>query len=589
MLSKLSNLLHSRQHYEEILGWVIFGAVLVWFDRTPPSIWTTHLPAAHNDILEALWQTDFWRSTVLNGVFQPVSPVAFYPLGVHQMVLAHIGTGLLLLPISLIAGSVVAVNIGDVAGLILCFLGARAFLKHFSPSPFLASIGATIVTFALGRTFHIYFHLNVSIASAAGIWMGAMLMNLRRYIDTPRAKAWAIGSGICWGIAIIAQPYFVFLASVLFLLLGRQWRAWKYAPLSGISALVIAGPLLVGVMQGATYMDSRSTSLRALNAFSATPGSYLGWGHLSAWEALTKLPLSRQQSFFEVGAQNWGIVAPVLSVFGAVLAWRTRSRRALLALLVVSGTLSFGPIWRASPLYNNWFRHLNELFWEWGADLKPQIFSSFSAELKNDSVPLPGILPVMLVPRYEFARVAARYSIWVGLVVAALSLIVLSRLPRGLATILACLWVIELLPQPRQPQPAPARPHPAHEWAAQQIVGTDLAIYSPPGMEFVYSHYLVGNLPGANITGPFVPGYLRYTHPWITYSNLGVDPLPEALIDPAHAVILRRAQVGIVLLRPEAANVAKQNSALRYITCFELDSTTQVYHHSPLCAFEVIP
>ncbi|MCS7060930.1 MAG: hypothetical protein RMN25_07155 [Anaerolineae bacterium] len=561
--------------------------VLIWFYRTPPWMWTTHFPA-YGDVLEAIWQTDFWRDAVLNRSFDPVSPVAMYPLGMHQMVLAHIGTGLLLLPISLATGSGVAVNIGFVGGLIVCFLGGRAFLKHFTDSPLLASIGATLLTFALGRTLHIHFHLNVALASTAGVWMAAMLMELRRRLGERRAWMWAIGSGICWGIAIIAQPYFVFLAVVLLLILGIQWRAWKYVPLIPVSALLTSGLFLLGVAQGTTYMASKGTSLQGLTAFSSVPGSYLGWSRLSVWKELANLTAPWRQNFSEADIQNWGVLAALLAIPGIILVWRSKSRRALILVLGVAAILSFGPLWRA-PLQSDLLKQLNESIWQIGAQLKPELFSEFSASLKNDSVPLPGMLPVMLLPRYEFARVAGRYSIWVGLAVVALGLITLNRLPKRWAIVIGCVWVIELLPIPRQPQLLPTQPHPAHEWAAQQVKGQDWAVYSPPGMEYIYSHYLAGNLPGANVNGPFPPAHLRFTHPWITFRNTSIDPLAEALTDPAQAVILRRAQVRFVLLRPEAVELARQNSALRFIRCFEPDPVKLKYYHSPLCAFEVLP
>jgi hypothetical protein len=54
-------------------------------------------------------------------------------------------------------------------------------------------------------------------------------------------------------------------------------------------------------------------------------------------------------------------------------------------------------------------------------------------------------------------------------------------------------------------------------------------------------------------------------------------------------VILRRAQVGIVLLRPEAAELARENSALRFAQCFEPGLNARHYYPYTLCAFEVLP
>ena len=266
---------HQKARLAEGVGWVTFLAVLVWFYRIPPWMWATHLPD-RIDPLEALWQIDFWRNAVLTHEFQPVSVSAMYPLGLHQMTVAHAGVGFILLPISLIAGSAVALNAGWVSALILCFLGARYFLRHFTSSALLTSIGATVFTFALGRTVHINYHLHIAFASAFGVWMAGTLLHLRQRTGGHRARAYAICSGLLWGAAIIAQPYGLFLGSLLLLLLGKEWRAWKYTPIIGISALVVSGPFLFGLLQGTAYMSSLGPSLREIADLQYAPISFLG-------------------------------------------------------------------------------------------------------------------------------------------------------------------------------------------------------------------------------------------------------------------------------------------------------------------------
>ncbi|MGQ9815927.1 MAG: hypothetical protein ACUVR3_12395 [Candidatus Roseilinea sp.] len=44
-----------------------------------------------------------------------------------------------------------------------------------------------------------------------------------------------------------------------------------------------------------------------------------------------------------------------------------------------------------------------------------------------------------------------------------------------------------------------------------------------------------------------------------------------------------------MLLRPKAAELAKQNSALRFVQCFDPQGAGLSYYPDPLCAFEVLP
>jgi hypothetical protein len=80
---------HRRAKLAEGAGWAIFLAVLVWFYRIPPWMWATYMPYGAGDMLEALWQIDFWRRAVLTRELQPVITSAMYPLGMHVMTIAH--------------------------------------------------------------------------------------------------------------------------------------------------------------------------------------------------------------------------------------------------------------------------------------------------------------------------------------------------------------------------------------------------------------------------------------------------------------------------------------------------------------------
>lgn len=573
-----------RERLMDSLGWLTFLVVLVWFYRIPPWLWATHLPEIA-DGLEALWQISFWRDAVLRGKFDLVSLSGMYPLGVHQMTVAHAGLGLLLLPIALIAGSAVAVNVGFVIGLVLCFLGARFFLRQLITSSFFASIGATIFTFALGRTLHIHTHVNVSLASAFGVWMAGFLLRLRQHPHSRCAWGDAGLAGLAWSVSIIAQPYSLFLCIVLLLLLGAQWKAWKFVPVTTAIAFVVSGPVLLLLLQGRTYLSLLGPSLPEIVFYRSRLGCFVGWSGLSPWQFLRE----RLAACSEPHLQNWGILVLMLAAIGSVIAWRARFVRVLLIVLLSAMILALGPVWPDSPIAGDLTRTVNDFLWKVGKQTKPFLFDEYSETLKETGVPLPPILLVLFVPSYESARVSGRYSIWVGLAAVALSSLALQRLPQRWAIAIGLLWVLELLPVSRLPLSLPTEPHPAHRWAADQLRGRDFAVYSPPGIASIYSHYLAGDLHATSTIGPFLPSYIRYTHPWIEFRHTVADPPSEVLTDPTHVAILRRAQVGIVLLRLRVAELAKQNNALRFIECFKPGPNVRHYYPYTLCAFEVLP
>lgn len=592
-LSRIKGILNTltprqRAWLSEGLGWVIFLAVLVWFYRIPPWLWRTHIPgwmSGFGDVIEALWQIEFWRTVALTGRFDPVSLAGMYPLGLHQFSIAHVGTGLLLLPASLLVGSAAALNIGFVASHVLCFAGARLFLKQYISSALLASFGAIAFTFALGRTSNIYPHLHIALATAFITWTAAMASRLR---SAAPKQAWkqAILGGITWGLGIIAQPYALFFGALPFILLGRQWRAWRYALAAGVCALVVSGPFLLGLYQGMAAMSSLSPNLFDITRSRSSLSSYAGWSRLSYWPALREINPQRPKGG-EINEQNWGILILLLSAAGVIMLWRLKAHRSLIMLGATAFVLSMGPLWIDGRIDPALATRVNEPVWQAARALKPDLFDRRSEVLKSQSLPLPAIVPMLVLPRFEQARMPGRYSVWVGLAAVALSAFALSRLPRKWGIAIGCLWVVELLPVPNGIVNIPSTPHPAHVWAAQ-VIQPDRSVLSS-GIQAVYSHHLAGDLPGTSAVGSFIPSYLIYTYPWIVFSPYPSDPPPEALTDPSRAVILRRAQVGIVLLTPEAADLARQNSALRFVQCFEPEANVRIYYPYTLCAFEVLP
>ncbi len=356
--------------------------------------------------------------------------------------------------------------------------------------------------------------------------------------------------------------------------------------MAGVCALIVSGLFLLGLFQGMRTMSSLSPNLIDITRSRSSLSSYVGWSRLSYWSGLREVNLQRPKGG-EINEQNWGVLLPLLSASGAIAIWRLKTHRSLLLLGGTAFVLSLGPLWVDGRIDPTLAARINEPVWQIARSLKPDLFDSRSDVLKSQSLPLPAIVPMLVLPRFEQARMPGRYSVWVGLAAVAISAFALSRLPRRWAIAIGYLWVVELLPVPDLAVHVPRAPHPAHIWA-KQAIQPDQGVLSS-GIHAVYSHHLASDLPGTSAVGSFIPSYLVYTYPWIVFSPYPSDPPAEALTEPARAVILRRAQVGIVLLRPEAAALARQNSALRFVQCFEPDPVALYYYPDTLCAFEVLP
>jgi len=576
-----------RSNILNYIGVIVFSVVLICFYHIPPWMWNAFVPE-YGDTLEALWCIEIWREAILKGDYSLVNISAMYPLGLHYATIAHFGVGFLALPISIITNSVLSLNILHFTGLIICFFGSRYFLMQIIPNKLLVSIGATIFTFALGRTVHIYGHWNMSLASAFSIWMAGLLFRLRHAAQTPPTWRYALASGFVWGAAVIAQPYSLFHNIPLLLLLGKQREAWRHIPITGVVAFTICAPFIFLNWQGNRYISSLGPSLAGVAQFQSSLASYFGWGNYTYWQMLKDLTHSWRPVLPEQNSQNWGILTIPLSLAGIIIVLKTKNYRSILLLFIIAFLLSLGPVLKISPHRLQILQILNDNIYNLGRNLKPLFFNEYSLDLKSESIPSPVMTAYLLIPRYEYARVSGRFAIWVGLAALALGLLALRRLPAPAATLLACVWLIELLPRPLTAQPAPVEAHPAHQWVTEQLIGQqDRGVYNLSGVAAVYSQRLAGEVPSTSTFGPFAPAYTRYTYPWIMFAHGPYDPLDTALTEPTHARVLRRAQVGIVLLRPPAAELAKRNSALRFIQCFEPEGAKS-YLPTRLCAFEVL-
>ena len=564
---------------EHLIGLALFAILLIWFYRIPPWMWHDHLPS-YGDPLEALWQIDFWRTVVLTQNFEPLHVSAAYPVGIHQLTVAHAGISLFLLPLSILFGSAVALNIGFLLSFIVSFFGSFLFVKSFSSLNIVSYSAACIFTFALGRTVHIYGHLNILWASALGTWMGVLFLRLRHQ---PSVKL-ATVAGILWAMSIVSQPYMLFMGAILLTIMRIGVGMIKYIFIIFLTTFLLSTPFILSLYQAINFMNSLPPTIDKIIYYNADISSYVGWGPLSYWEPLRQLTktLIQRDARLDPNVQTWGVLTIVLAVWGAIVLFKVvRTNYALLVVLLISALLSLGPLWVNPPFAFTPLSQVGRSLWQLGVHLKPSVFNSDSEALMSDGWPLPAILPLALVPYFELARIPRRYAIWVGLIAVTLSALALSRLPRKAAVLICCLWIIELLPQPIRPRLIPTQPHPAHSWAARELAGSNSGIHISDRMVGVYSQHLAGRLPGTGFIGSFTPAHMRYLLPWRGFTE-------QALIQPEQAAILRRAQVAIVFMNPERAELAKQNPALRFLQCFDPGPASH-YYPKTLCAFKVLP
>lgn len=580
-----------RDRLEQVLGMLLFVLYLAWFYRVPPWLWFSHLPK-YGDVVEALWQIEFWRNAVVRGELNPVSYAAMWPIGTHLFTIAHNGVALLLLPVALLFGSTFAVNFGFVASHVLSFAGSTLLLKQFTRSPLLASIGSIIATFALGRTVSTYWYLNVSLATALGPWL-LWLAHRTANSTGVVSRSLAIFSGLIWGASIVAQPYYAFIFGIALLVVANKRLGYLIG--SAIAAALVAAPYLIMMRSGQNFMVTLPPNLEnitfALNGIpmqQASLYSVVGWSY-SPWQESVRLTHElRRHAPGETHVQRWGILVWLFTLLGALVTIRRRMRPLLTitVLLLVALILSLGPFWINAPLPGGILTALNQPLWEIGSIFKPHLFDEHSAQLLvNTALPLPSSLLYAVVPYYEMARVPGRFLILVGYAAVILSIVFLSKLPPVPKTLLGVVWLVELLPLPTSVLPAPPTPHPAHRWVAQNYNDPAHGVLSPAGPLWVYSAHLA-KIKGTGTLGSFMPAYALYTAPWIYFSHHPYIRDEQTLTNPDLVNILVRAQVKVVLLTPKESEAAQRNPYLRFIRCFSEEGGPFKYG-TPLCAFEV--
>jgi len=561
---------------------------------------------AYGDVLESLWGID-WLLDVLRGGGGSLQfiPYIFMPEGWSPITFAH-GPGVFLaaaLPAAL-TNAAVAFNLLQLASFLIAYAGAYR-LGRLIVGPATAVLMAWLYLLWGGRWVRLAGQLNILLGSAMLPWL---ILCLERVITERRWGKWAVVAGAIWAGCISLSLYFIWLG--FFVVAGWLLGAAVGRRISltgallrlgavGAVALLLCAPYLwlywrhqtSAVAYDIRHVDSWSVSLDRLTAF--LPDH--------------PLPLLRQLAARQTGGartegtfSGFGIILPVLALFGLT----TRRRPAQWAgILIIAGTgivLSLGMTvkWNGTFIPAPVLRPLNEALWDAGHALKPAVFPGPDAPPEfADAIPAPGLIPAILAPFYEGARVTARFLLVAAPGVLLLAALGFARLPRRwLKLLVVALLLIEAARRPITGVPFPPPPHPIFAATAELTLapgesvldlGSPIPQFLIPaiGGETLWASSL-HKQPIASGGGSVLPIHTAYLRDWfLTHPNM--DETAEL------SWLLRGYGVRYVLLHmsPKSGEAATQLAAgtADFLPRGCIDGPQALPWNYPICLLEVTP
>ncbi|MEM9776466.1 MAG: hypothetical protein AAF902_17950 [Chloroflexota bacterium] len=466
---------------EKLIFWVPFFCLFFFFWRVYNPF--TQLPAL-GDALEILWGISWYNHALSQGVNPLLYPFVFHPEGWQVGSLAHtpiffIGAQ----PFYWLGGEIFAYNMMAIIPFFIAYVGALKCFRHFSQNQ------STVVVLALGYTFiamrssRAGGHLNV-------LWMTSILpflcdriltwQQLKADQDTLFNKS-LLGAGVAWGLMIGFSLYSVFMAPVTFLFLGGKLLRWRIVPqlvvvgaIAFVFGLTAIGPYLYAtanetiqqpnindliqfsISLDAIFIPSVFHSIPAIKRLAATlyPA---GWGGL------------------ESNTFNFGLTSLILMIVGLFQILRGKGSRPAndsVLVLAIGLLLAIGPLLKISnqiveaPILTS----LNQSLWQTAHILKPDVFlGEAPAQAIQNGIPLPSYFLLAAVPKFESARVVARFAFIAFIGLLGLLALALDTLPNWLRLPLMLLWLVELLPIPTAALALPLETlHPAYSWLQTQ-------------------------------------------------------------------------------------------------------------------------
>ena len=461
---------------------VALALMLVWVWRVSDLF--AHLPAPerYGDPFEVLWLIDRFYNALLQGGLPQFVPEVWHPAGLTIGALGYTpATFLIMMPFRAVGNAIFAYNVSTLLGVAVCFAGMFVLARRYA-GVFASTVAALLFTFAPFMNERIINgHANILWAMAILPYLMLALLKFIAAGDRRSAIPMAVWSGVAWGALIHFQLYGVWWGALLWLCIAViAWRQKRLlvSLIIPIVAVLVASPSLLYYALSSTQAQVVTDALPAL----------VGWGASLNSLPIPSIfhPIAPIQAFAtwaysgianESGIANWGLALSIVGVAGAVIALRKLNGeridewRWLIAVAAVSFVLALGLAvkWNGQPIQAPIFAPLNRLIWSIGHALKPELFVTAEPikELAN-AIPTPATMLAAIMPRWDTARVYARFSFLGGVVLALLAALVLMRLRWPARIALAAVLLIEVLPAPTSDLPVPALAHPAYDWIEQQ-------------------------------------------------------------------------------------------------------------------------
>jgi hypothetical protein len=587
----------------QVLPWVGFGAFMLWMwgERDP----FRTLPV-YGDALEPVAAASWLGEAVAQGQNPLVYPLNYFPEGWH---IASQSTGFLLYaalaPAARFFGGAFAYNLAFLFTCLLAFSGALLLARRLL-SPLPATFVALALTFWGLRWFQaMEGHLNILLGSALLPWM---LWSVERSFYSARSRMrWLAVAGLFWSLSFIASPYFVYVGVVVlgvWMLLPRSddqstWRK-RLLNLGFVFAafLLFSSPSLILTARETAIADPPYYRIAELNYMSASLNSLPIPSLFSPWLGSVARLLYHGLPW-EQNSANFGLVASLAALLGAIVVWRSKTWRPAVMLVVVGGLLSLGLTlhWNGEAVQWQVLRPLNHAIWQIGYALKPDLFETPQPPAPfEDAVPLPGLLLVILLPFFERGRMFARYALAASLGVYLLAGLAVAEVRRTwLRAIAAGALIFEIVPPPLEAVPFPPATHPAYVWLSQQqLSGEGIAnVFAAHESTLVLAIYAYNLLAPsyhkqATVAGTgVVPRHIFFLNNWLATHQ-------HPFWQPDFALILRAYRVRYIVLEMRGTweeglwKEAQVADEVRPVQCFPNPRGRSPWHW-PICILEVPP
>jgi hypothetical protein len=566
-----------------------------------------HTVPAYGDILEFLWGTLWYDKAFTQHISPFFYPLVFYPAGWQVSASANApAVFMILLPFYYFGGAAFAYNVVALLALFVAFAGMYRFARCLTTA-FPATIAALLFTFWGMRWVRIEGHLNILIASALLPWI---LWAVERGLHSARRKTWFVVVGLLWALSIAVQFYFVFIAGVLLAgwviarWLSRQinWRlAVSAIAIPVLIAIVLNIPNVIWFWQGRAAAGATFSTIYEPDAWGASLNSLPIPDVVHPYPWLRSIANSVYHGTMnESSRANFGLVSSLVVLVSLRWFWSRKDWRPLVIVTFVGIILALGITlkWNGESVQWEALRPLDDVIWQIGHRLKPDIFASNHPSPPFDTaIPLPGLLLTAIVPFWEGARTVVRYSFIAGPAFFVLAVLGMTRLrSRWAQLFLAILLLIEVVPYPYPSVPFPPANHPAFEWLRQQSLSQqsliDLyierpnALYMPIRGETLFAT-LYHNKPTVAGTSSVWPAHMVFLNDWLLQH-------PHPFQNPTFLPVLRYYGVRFILLHMHGAgeqaalDEAKQNPEAGNIRCFSPPTEPSPWPY-PICVIEVLP